>query len=82
MNLNLQLAALLAGEVPSTGAGWKLQTISDVKLRAFTPPGETLECEAAVSDHSADRLLIAVETRKGKRTVGGAKVLLSAKNHS
>ncbi len=80
MNLNLQLAASLAAEIPAAapGATWQLRTVSDVKLRAFTPPGEVLECEARVTECSDRSAVIAVETRKGKRNVGGAKVLLSA----
>lgn len=76
MNLNLQLAAELAAElpVPATGAAWNLRAISDVKLRAFTPPGEVLQCEAKVSDHSDQGALLIVETRKGRKIVGGAKV--------
>ena len=76
MNVNLRLAAALAAEMP--GAPWKLRTVSDVKLRTFTPPGEVLECDARVTEHSDRNAVIAVETRKGKRNVGGAKVLLSA----
>ena len=76
MNLNLQLAAGLAAElpVPAPGAAWNLQSVTDVKLRTFTPPGEILQCEAKVCEYSARSALLTVETRKGKKTVGGAKV--------
>ena len=78
MNLNLELAAALAAEIPAHKKGsWKLRSISDVKLRAFTPPGEILECEARVAECSDGTAKLLVDTRKGKRTVGGAKVLLS-----
>jgi len=43
MNLNLQLAAALAAEIPGR---WELHAISDVKLRSFIPPGATLRLEA------------------------------------
>src|SRR6185436_17728034 len=48
MNSNLELVAALAQQLPapSTGGRWVLRGVSDVKLRAFTPPGETLEIEA------------------------------------
>jgi 3-hydroxymyristoyl/3-hydroxydecanoyl-(acyl carrier protein) dehydratase len=40
MNQNVQFAAAVAAEIPAPGAGrWELRTISDLKLRAFIPPG-------------------------------------------
>jgi hypothetical protein len=45
-----------------------------MKLRAFIPPGEILELEAQLeesSDHAAELL---VETRRGKRLLGSARV--------
>jgi 3-hydroxymyristoyl/3-hydroxydecanoyl-(acyl carrier protein) dehydratase len=76
MNLNLELAAALAATfaAPASGGRWVLREVSDVKLRAFTPPGETLEIEARLKELSADAAMVSVETRKGKRVVGGSRV--------
>jgi 3-hydroxymyristoyl/3-hydroxydecanoyl-(acyl carrier protein) dehydratase len=84
MNFNLQLAAQLAAElpVPAPGDTWKLRAISDVKLRAFTPPGEILECEAKVAECSDHSALLLMQTRKSTRTVGGAKVRFALEEHS
>jgi len=54
-----------------------LRCISDVKLRAFTPPGEELEIEARLNELSTDGATLIVETRKGKRVICGARVLLA-----
>jgi len=92
MHSNLQLAAALAAELPQHPPGlpdktmlqnpalplvWTFRTISDVKIRAFIPPGEILECEAKVHELSGNSAVLAVESRKGKRLVGGARVQLS-----
>ena len=79
MNANLELAAMLAAQLPApaTVGNWSLTSVSDVKLRAFTPPGETLEIEACVKQLSTDTATVQVETRKGKRVISGARVLLA-----
>jgi 3-hydroxymyristoyl/3-hydroxydecanoyl-(acyl carrier protein) dehydratase len=74
MNLNLQLAAALAAEIPGR---WELRTISDVKLRSFIPPGAQLELEAKLGAHTKNSLMMIVETRKEKKLVGGARVLFA-----
>ena len=78
MNASLDLAALLATEwaAHSDGAAWGLRSVSDVKLRAFTPPGEVLEIEARLNELSSLAATVKVEIRKGKRVVGGARVQL------
>jgi 3-hydroxymyristoyl/3-hydroxydecanoyl-(acyl carrier protein) dehydratase len=78
MDMNLQLAAALAAEVspPTNGTRWKLRAVSDVKLRAFIPPGETLELEVKLSERCDDSATLVVETRRGKKLIGGARVLL------
>lgn len=84
MNANLELAAGLAGEMPAptSGGAWVLRGVSDVKLRAFTPPGEVLEIEARLTAHSNHAVSVSVETRKGKRVVGGARVWLAPEDRS
>jgi len=79
MNASLEVVALLAQElaVPTPGAAWILRRISDVKLRAFTPPGEVLEIEARLNQSSPETAMVNVEIRKGKRVVGGARIQLA-----
>lgn len=74
MHMNLRLAAALAAEIPLRGGGWRLRSVTDVKLRAFTPPGEVLGIEARLGEVADNTLEIAVESRNGKRLVGGARV--------
>jgi 3-hydroxymyristoyl/3-hydroxydecanoyl-(acyl carrier protein) dehydratase len=84
MHSNLELAATLAARLapPAAGGGWTLCGLSDVKLRAFTPPGEQLEIEACLSQLSAGAALLDVETRKGKRVISGARVRLTPEKTS
>jgi 3-hydroxymyristoyl/3-hydroxydecanoyl-(acyl carrier protein) dehydratase len=75
MNLNLQLAAALAAEIPAPDAGrWNLRTISDLKLRSFISPGEQLELEATLAGRAENCATVVVETRKGKKLAGSARV--------
>jgi 3-hydroxymyristoyl/3-hydroxydecanoyl-(acyl carrier protein) dehydratase len=78
MHANLQLAAALAAELPqsSEGVGWAIGSVQDVKLRAFTPPGELLESEAKLIEGPAATPVLSLETRKGKRLIGTARVNL------
>ncbi len=79
MNACLELAALLAQELaaPAGGGAWALRGVADVKLRAFTPPGEVLEIEAQLNQLSPDTVTVNVAIRKGRRIVGGARVRLT-----
>jgi len=79
MKANLELAAGLAREMPAPAIGgeWALRSVSDVKLRAFTSPGEVLEISARLDRISTDAATLNLETRKGKRVVGGSRVLLA-----
>ena len=83
MHLNLELAAALALQIPAPAQAtrWRLATISDIKLRTFISPGERLECEARLSESSNDCALVAVETRKANKLIGGARVRLAPENH-
>jgi 3-hydroxymyristoyl/3-hydroxydecanoyl-(acyl carrier protein) dehydratase len=80
MDENLQLAAALANELspPASGGRWVLTSVSDVKLRAFIPPGQTLELETKVKERREEKVILSVETRLGKKVVGGALVHLAA----
>ena len=79
MHSNLELAAALAARLPQpcSGGCWTLRGLSNVKLRAFTPPGERLEIEARSTHLSGNAATLTVETRKGKRVISGARVLLA-----
>jgi 3-hydroxymyristoyl/3-hydroxydecanoyl-(acyl carrier protein) dehydratase len=73
---NLQAAALLAAEVISgNGTAWVPRIISDVKLRTFIPPGETLSLEAKRTGHSDASLATTVESRINHRLIGSARIL-------
>ncbi len=76
MHLNLELAAALSAEVavPKPGAHWKLQSVTDVKLRAFIAPGETLGLEARLMDGSPDSAGVIVETRRGGAKIGSVRL--------
>jgi len=80
MKSNLELAASLAEHLPqpATGGKWVPQAASDMKLRSFTLPGETLEMKASLSRISSNEAIINVETRKGAQLAGSVRVLLSA----
>jgi 3-hydroxymyristoyl/3-hydroxydecanoyl-(acyl carrier protein) dehydratase len=83
MHVNLQLVLDLAAGIPVTeGEGvWAISSVHDVKLRAFIPPGEALESEARLVEMSADGPVISLETRRGKRAIGTARVRLACRNH-
>jgi 3-hydroxyacyl-[acyl-carrier-protein] dehydratase len=75
---NLQLVFDLVSEVepPARDRRWKVESVSNVKLRSFIPPGEKLEIEANLEERSANEAVIAVETRMGRRVVGAARIRL------
>ncbi len=80
MRSKLQLVGKLAAEVPLPAGGreWKLQNVSDMKLRAFIEPGEVLDLEAKLVETAGTTLTILVESRRGKRLAGAATVALVA----
>ena len=79
MHMNLQLSAVLAGQLPRPGQGghWAIRGVSNMKLRAFIPPGESLAIQANLDCWSDLSAVIAVETRLANRVVGGARVRLA-----
>jgi 3-hydroxymyristoyl/3-hydroxydecanoyl-(acyl carrier protein) dehydratase len=81
MHMNLQLAAELAKEIPPPkhGASWISRRVSNVKLRAFIPPGDTLELEVKLMERLDESASIGIEIRKEKRKIGGARLLLVPK---
>jgi 3-hydroxymyristoyl/3-hydroxydecanoyl-(acyl carrier protein) dehydratase len=78
MHANLQTAALLASEVPAGGGTrWVPRIVSDVKLRTFIAPGDTLDLEARRTGHSDTVLSVTVESRINQRLVGSAALQFS-----
>jgi len=75
MEANQQTAALLAASVPiGDGRIWVPRVISDVKLRTFISPGETLRLEAKRTGNSHNSLVASVESRIGERLAGSAEI--------
>jgi len=79
MKSNLELAAALAAQLPEPAAGgsWTPRGASDMKLRAFTLPGDTLEMKASLRQLSTNAAVINVETRKGTQLAGSVRVRLA-----
>jgi len=83
MQMNLRLVGELAAQMPRNGqalAGWKLNSVSDMKLRTFIPPGELLELTVKTVTNDGTTAEVSVESRRGTRLVGAARVALSAAN--
>lgn len=81
MQMNLQLVGQLAAQLPRNdhaSAGWKLESISDMKLRTFIPPCELLDLEVKTVRSDGVTAEMSVESRRGARLVGAARVALSA----
>jgi 3-hydroxymyristoyl/3-hydroxydecanoyl-(acyl carrier protein) dehydratase len=78
LHSSLELVSALVADLPlaPVGSPWILRDISDVKLRAFTPPGGTLALEARLGRISTEAAFVQVEARDGKRLVGGAQMRL------
>jgi 3-hydroxymyristoyl/3-hydroxydecanoyl-(acyl carrier protein) dehydratase len=75
MHASLETAAQLAREVPDGRArAWQPARVSDVKLRTFIPPGQTLTLEAKRTEQSNGSLHVLVETRNGPRLICSAEV--------
>jgi len=84
METNLQLAAAMVTELPTPAdrGRWTIQAVSDMKLRAFVAPGESLGIEARLTELSAHSAIVAVETRNEKRLVGAVRLLLALEERS
>jgi 3-hydroxymyristoyl/3-hydroxydecanoyl-(acyl carrier protein) dehydratase len=84
MSVNLELAVALAAQLapPAAGGPWVLRGLSGVKLRAFTPPGETLEIAAHLHQLSTNEATVNVTTRKGKSLISGARAVFAPEEHA
>jgi 3-hydroxymyristoyl/3-hydroxydecanoyl-(acyl carrier protein) dehydratase len=78
MHSQLQLAAALAGEIPTAnGSTWSFRTISDMKLRSFIPPGSNLELDVKLLERNETTATLTLESRRDQRLVGAARVQLT-----
>ena len=76
MQACLELAAALVAEVPPPARGeWRLQSVLNMKLREFIPPGKELLLEAKLKQRTANSLTLALDARSGDEVVGGARLL-------
>ena len=83
MQMKLRLVAELASQLPVNGqpsARWILHSVSDMKLRTFIPPGELLELDVKTVSNDGTTAEVSVESRRGARLVGAARVTLSTAN--
>jgi 3-hydroxymyristoyl/3-hydroxydecanoyl-(acyl carrier protein) dehydratase len=77
MHLNLQLARVLANEMPPPARGrWMPATIQDMKLRSFIPPGASLQLEARLKQHAHESVSLNLETRSAKEVIATAGLVL------
>jgi 3-hydroxymyristoyl/3-hydroxydecanoyl-(acyl carrier protein) dehydratase len=60
--------------IPTAGGQWVPRRVTDVKLRAFIPPGTRLRLEVELEQASADGLSVSTTARRGTRVVGSARV--------
>lgn len=76
---NLGLATELMDKIapPAEGLRWLPREILDVKLRAFIPPGETLELIARKKDSTADTATIVMQIRQSGKRIGSCRVNLA-----
>jgi 3-hydroxymyristoyl/3-hydroxydecanoyl-(acyl carrier protein) dehydratase len=80
MHASLETAAQLAREVPDGPVGaWQPVQVSDVKLRTFIPPGQTLTLEAKRTEQSNGSLCVLVETRNQQRLICSAEIRFVSK---
>lgn len=79
MHLSLQLATVLANEMPPPPRGrWMPATIQDMKLRSFVPPGATLQLEARLKQRAQESVTLNLETRTAKEVIATAGLVLKA----
>jgi 3-hydroxymyristoyl/3-hydroxydecanoyl-(acyl carrier protein) dehydratase len=77
MHMKLQLAAVLAAEIPPPAKGrWMPGIIHDMKLRTFIPPGTTVRLGAKLKQRSLDRASLDLETRAAGEVIATAGLTL------
>ena len=80
MHKVLELAVRVADAVPVpvNNTAWVARRINDSKIRAFMPPGESLEFEARLAKQEGDSLTIRVEARKEGKVTGHSRIIFQA----
>ncbi len=80
MHKVLELAARVADAVPVPvkNTAWVARRINDSKIRAFMPPGESLEFEARLARQDAGSLTVHVEARKAGKVTGHSRIVFHA----
>jgi 3-hydroxymyristoyl/3-hydroxydecanoyl-(acyl carrier protein) dehydratase len=79
VHASMQTASMLAAELSSDNiVRWSPRTISNVKLRSFISPGDTLRLEARRTAHSGSSLSVVVESRMNQRLIGSAEIQFSS----
>lgn len=76
MNVNLRFAVEVASQIEGFESS-KPTRMSDVKLRAFMPPGDQLDFSASVIEQSPGEVVVRVQTKKGKKRTSSAKITLA-----
>lgn len=76
MQACLQIASDLVAEISSPSSGnWTLQSVVNMKLREFIPPGKDLVLEVRVKQLTDDSVTLMVDARSGDEVVGSARLL-------
>ena len=80
MHKVVELAARVAVGVPlpANKAAWVPRKINDSKLRAFMPPGGSLDFEAGLGKLEGNELTIRVEAKTGSRVTGHSRIIFMA----
>jgi 3-hydroxymyristoyl/3-hydroxydecanoyl-(acyl carrier protein) dehydratase len=78
-DVNLGLATELMDRTAPTpeGSRWLPKEVLDVKLRAFIPPGKTLELTARKTDSSDTKATIVMQIRQDGKRIGSCRVNLA-----
>jgi 3-hydroxymyristoyl/3-hydroxydecanoyl-(acyl carrier protein) dehydratase len=77
MQMCLELASTLAARIPPPASGgWTPQSVLNMKLREFLPPGRPLDLEAVLKQRSSASAMLLLTAKAGGEMVGSAKLLL------
>lgn len=84
MHKVLELASRVVDDISAPGpdAAWVARRINDSKIRAFMPPGESLEFEARLARQDGGSLTVHVEARKEKKVTGHSRIVFMAEQHA
>jgi len=66
MQVCLELSDALITEMPPTAQGkWRLESVLNMKLREFIPPGKELQLETKIKQRTVDTITLTVDARTG-----------------